>query len=82
MPNAARGGLAVDELGVAAVAVRTKLTVLTLEPHRDDVSVVVPVLHGGILRHDDGAHRWVASSPPARCQRGLLVSGHDASMRA
>src|SRR5262249_57796557 len=80
--NAARGGLAADELGVAPVALHARLSVLTLEPYRDDVSVVVPVLHSRVLRHDDAAHRWLASSPPARCQRGLPPAGGDASMPA
>ena len=80
MTNAARGGFPVDELGVAAVALDPVLAALTLQPYGYDVPVVVPVLHGWVLRNDDGAHRWLASSPPPGCQRGLPLSGRDASM--
>ena len=56
MTDPAGGGLAVDELGIAAAAGRPVRAALTFQPDGHDVSVGVPMLHGWILRHEDGAH--------------------------
>src|SRR5262249_48308790 len=54
--NAAGGWLAVHEPRVAARALDLVGVAVPPEPHRDDVPVGVPVLHGRILRDEHGPH--------------------------
>ena len=54
--NATGGRLAVHEARIAPLALHLVRVALSSEPHRDDVPVGVPVLHGRILGHEDGPH--------------------------
>jgi len=56
VPNVAGGRLAVHETRIAPLALHLVRVALPSEPHRDDVPVGVPVLHGRILGHEDGPH--------------------------
>src|SRR5262249_37567771 len=81
VPDRARRGFPVDELRVTSATGCLILVTGTAQPHGDDVAVFVPMLHGGVLGNEDGTHGWLASSPPAGCQRGLPLRQPDASMR-